>query len=238
MWMEVERVRTFVRGLDERLEGGIPKKSVVLICGTAGTMKSSLAYSVLYNNAVYSDTQGLYVTLEQDPESLLTQMHRLGMEDRAVDVVSFDEIRERVKKYRGENWIKKISGFLSEVKEERNYELLVIDSLNAMYTLTALQQVRAEIYFFFRALRELGFTAFLISEMPPGGGRYGEHGVEEFLSDGIVHLLFQRRGGILTSLERYIGVVKMRSTCHDTHYFPLLYQEGRFTIYSKEDLEL
>ncbi len=236
--MEVERVRTFVRGLDERLEGGIPKKSVVLICGTAGTMKSSLAYSILYNNAVYSDAAGLYITLEQDPVSLLTQMKRLEMERNAVDVVSFDDIRERMKRYRGENWIKKISGYLSEAKEEKGYELLVIDSLNAMYTLTALRNVRAEIYFFFRALSELDFTAFLISEMPPGGGRYGEHGVEEFLSDGIIHLLFQRRGGILTSLERYIGVVKMRSTHHDTHYFPLLYQDGRFTIYSKEDLEL
>ena len=32
--------------------------------------------------------------------------------------------------------------------------------------------------------------------------------------------------------------MKMRATNHDPHYFPLMYQNDRFTIYTKEDLEL
>jgi KaiC/GvpD/RAD55 family RecA-like ATPase len=237
--MGIQRVRTFVHGLDEKMEGGIPKGSVNLICGTAGTMKSSLAYSILYHNALSAGIPGLYVTLEQDPRSLLIHMEKLNMaKEGAVDIVSFNDIKEKVKERRVENWIQKLSGFLKEMKDEKKYELLVIDSLNALYSLTTIKDVRAEIYFFFKSLSDLGFTSFLISEMPPEGGRYGEYGVEEFLSDGIIHLLFQRRGGILTSLERYIGIVKMRATNHDTHYFPLLYQNDRFTIYTKEDLEL
>jgi KaiC/GvpD/RAD55 family RecA-like ATPase len=237
--MGIQRVRTFVRGLDEKMEGGIPKGSVNLICGTAGTMKSSLAYSILYHNALCAGIPGLYVTLEQDPRSLLRHMEKLNMaKEGAVDIVSFNDIKEKVKERKVENWIQKLSGFLKEMKDEKKYELLVIDSLNALYSLTTIKDVRAEIYFFFKSLSDLGFTSFLISEMPPEGGRYGEYGVEEFLSDGIIHLLFQRRGGILTSLERYIGIVKMRATNHDTHYFPLLYQNDRFTIYTKEDLEL
>ncbi len=237
--MAIPRVRTFVRGLDEKMEGGIPKGSVNLICGTAGTMKSSLAYSILYHNALRAGIPGLYVTLEQDPRSLLIHMEKLNMAKKgAVDIVSFNDIKEQIKERRVENWIQKLSGFLKEMKDEKKYELLVIDSLNALYSLTTIKDVRAEIYFFFKSLSDLGFTSFLISEMPPEGGRYGEYGVEEFLSDGIIHLLFQRRGGILTSLERYIGIVKMRATNHDTHYFPLLYQNDRFTIYTKEDLEL
>jgi len=237
--MGIKRVRTFVRGLDEKMEGGIPKGSVNLICGTAGTMKSSLAYSLLYHNALRAGIPGLYVTLEQDPRSLLRHMEKLNMaKEGAVDIVCFNDIKEKVKERRVENWIQKLSSFLKEMKDEKKYELLVIDSLNALYSLTTIKDVRAEIYFFFKSLSDLGFTSFLISEMPPEGGRYGEYGVEEFLSDGIIHLLFQRRGGILTSLERYIGIVKMRATNHDTHYFPLLYQNDRFTIYTKEDLEL
>ena len=236
--MAIERVRTFVRGLDEKMEGGIPKGSVNLICGAAGTMKSSLAYSILYHNALRANLAGLYVTLEQDPGSLLRHMEKLNMEKRAVDIVSFNDIRERIREKKVENWIQKLSGFLKEMKDEKKYELLVIDSLNALYSLTTIRDVRAEIYFFFKSLSDLGFTSFLISEMPPEGGRYGEYGVEEFLSDGIIHLLFKRRGDILTSLDRYIGIVKMRATNHDTHYFPLLYQDNRFTIYTQEDLEL
>lgn len=236
--MAIPRVRSFVRGLDEKMEGGIPKGSVNLICGTAGTMKSSLAYSILYHNALKAGIAGLYVTLEQDPRSLLMHMEKLNMTQRVVDIVSFNDIKEKVKERRVENWIQKLSGFLKDMKDEKEYELLVIDSLNALYSLTTIKDVRAEIYFFFKSLSDLGFTSLLISEMPPEGGRYGEYGVEEFLSDGIIHLFFRRRGDILTSLERYVGIVKMRATNHDTHYFPLMYQNDRFTIYTKEDLEL
>lgn len=237
--MGIQRVRTFVEGLDERLEGGIPEKSVNLISGSAGTMKSSLAYSMLYKNAQKNEKMGLYITLEQDPENLLTHMENLNMGERGyVDVMSFGDIKARIEEEGVENWIDKLSSVLKTLKEEKDYELLVIDSLNALYSLTSIENVRTEIYYFFSALSSLGLTSFLISEMPPYGGRYGEYGVEEFLSDGIIHLLFQRRGNILTSLERYMGIVKMRATDHDTHYFRLIYQKEGFTIYSREDLEL
>ncbi|MFQ5553017.1 MAG: RAD55 family ATPase, partial [Thermoplasmata archaeon] len=46
----MERVPTFVEGFDQALGGGIPEGSVVLVCGTPGTMKTSLVFSVLYHN--------------------------------------------------------------------------------------------------------------------------------------------------------------------------------------------
>ena len=49
--MADERIRTYVTGLDDRMEGGVPAKYLTLICGRAGTMKSSIAYSMLFNNA-------------------------------------------------------------------------------------------------------------------------------------------------------------------------------------------
>lgn len=192
-----------------------------------------------YSNASHTGLSGLYITLEQEPGNLLTHMKNLRMaEVEQVDVVSFSYIKDRIKEKSVENWIDKLSGVLKELIGEKKYELLVIDSLNALYSLTSIENVRTEIYYFFSALSELGLTSFLISEMPPDGGRYGEYGVEEFLSDGIIHLLFQRRGNILASLERYIGIVKMRATNHDTHYFRLLYQDDRFTVLTREDLEL
>ncbi|UCF09195.1 MAG: hypothetical protein JSW28_00930, partial [Thermoplasmata archaeon] len=41
---------TYINGLDKQLEGGIPEEHIVLIAGAAGTMKSSIAYNILYNN--------------------------------------------------------------------------------------------------------------------------------------------------------------------------------------------
>jgi RecA/RadA recombinase len=64
MLNEMERIKTYIDRLDEQLEGGIPKGSISLICGVAGCMKSSFAYSILYNNAVVGDKKGLYITLD------------------------------------------------------------------------------------------------------------------------------------------------------------------------------
>ncbi|HVG37081.1 MAG TPA: ATPase domain-containing protein, partial [Thermoplasmata archaeon] len=64
-------VKTHIRGFDEDvLRGGIPQGHVVLVRGASGTMKSSLAYYVLYHNAL-EGAPGLYVTLEQTAAGLL-----------------------------------------------------------------------------------------------------------------------------------------------------------------------
>ena len=49
--MPAPRIRTYIRGLDEQLQGGVPKAHVVLLAGKPGTMKSSVAFSMVYHNA-------------------------------------------------------------------------------------------------------------------------------------------------------------------------------------------
>src|SRR5438093_1320615 len=77
-------VKTHIRGFDEDvLRGGIPEGHVVLIRGASGTMKSSLAYYVLYHNAL-EGTPGLYVTLEQSAGGLLEHIASLGLKATSV----------------------------------------------------------------------------------------------------------------------------------------------------------
>ena len=59
--MKVNRVKTYVKGLDEVMEGGIPEGSVVLVAGKPGTMKSSFAFNILYHNANKEDKSGVYL---------------------------------------------------------------------------------------------------------------------------------------------------------------------------------
>src|SRR5207302_3211468 len=77
-------VKTHIRGFDQEvLRGGIPQGHVVLIRGASGTMKSSLAYYVLYHNAL-EGTPGLYVTLEQSAGGLLEHIASLGLKATSV----------------------------------------------------------------------------------------------------------------------------------------------------------
>ena len=64
------RIATYVEGLDERMQGGIPRKHIVLVAGSSGSMKSTLTFSMLYNSVLNDNTSGIYVTLEQGKESL------------------------------------------------------------------------------------------------------------------------------------------------------------------------
>ena len=64
----VERLKTYIKGLDPHLEGGLPKGHILLFAGQPGTMKSSLAYSILYNNAKENGINGIHISLEQSRE--------------------------------------------------------------------------------------------------------------------------------------------------------------------------
>ena len=83
--MQIERLRTYIQNFDENLQGGIPKNQVVLLTGTPGTMKSSVAYSILYYNALEKGIKSVYMTLEQSRENLLQQMTSLGMDDKRAE---------------------------------------------------------------------------------------------------------------------------------------------------------
>jgi KaiC/GvpD/RAD55 family RecA-like ATPase len=235
----MERIKTHVKKLDEQLEGGIPKGTVSLIGGTPGCMKSTLAYSILYNNAVKANLKGLYITFEQEKDSLKEQMQTLGMTEESdnLGIVDHSMIDKEVEvDMRFEiNSIRKAKSYLDDIVKEEDLDLLVIDPLNALYTLTTIKNPRREIYRFFTELRQMELTSFIISEIHQGDNRFSKYGVEDFLADAIIHLDCRREKDML---ERYIGVIKMRYTNHNLQYFPLFYNNNGFNIFTKEEMEL
>ena len=73
-------------------------------------------------------------------------------------------------------------------------------------------------------------TSFFICEMTGEDHKqFGEYGVEDYLSDGVMHLVMERDGD---DVKRKLGIVKMRHTNHLLGYKPFNWKEGeqRFTI--------
>jgi KaiC/GvpD/RAD55 family RecA-like ATPase len=170
-------------------------------------------------------------------------MEKLKMDHGEVSekimIADYDMIEKRSEEVKFErDWLKRVRGYISQMKEKEGYELLVIDSIDALYSLATIKETRKEIYYFFKGLREIGITSLLVSEMSMDSRKYSHYGVEDFLSDGIMHIEFQKKGDVLSTLERSAGIVKMRSTDHDTQYFPLLYMGNRFRVFGRDELEL
>ncbi len=228
--MGTERIRTYIRGLDEQLQGGIPEGHVVLIAGKPGTMKSSLAFNILFHNAKNEDKSGLYVTLEQNRESLMETMASLGMNARSMEkklcVLDLGLIRKKLKQLGGKSWIEVFKMYVDNMDKSMDLDLLVLDSIPVLQVMAKFTEPREDLFRVLEWLRDLGITTFLIGEMQQGSDKFAIHG-EDFLSDGIVHLDLTRDDCMV---NLFLGVVKMRKTPHRRGYFPLIFDESGFEV--------
>ncbi|MFQ5837934.1 MAG: RAD55 family ATPase [Thermoplasmata archaeon] len=220
-------VPTYVVGLDEALGGGIPEGSVVLLCGSPGTMKTSLAFHILYHNS-RNGRKGLYITLEESGEDLKAAMAQMGMGDfRESELYLLDMGKIRLELSEGEvdrDWLAIFKGIVEEAVRASSYSLMVLDSLDVLYTLETALNPRRQLFHLFGFLKELDVTAFLVSEIPFGSQRLTDHGVD-FMADGII-LLKQFEVGE-SDVQLRLRCVKMRKAKHERGYFTLDFENGR-----------
>jgi len=232
----VSRINTFIAGFDEALDGGVPKGSVVLICGAPGTMKSTLAFWILYNNALKKGVNSLYATFEHSMSSLLKQIssfqidpHRAG--DR-ISIFYMGFLQKHLKlKGNESDWLRLFKKNVSSLKGRKGIELLVIDSLEALEVLARFEDRRREVFRLFEWLRDLGLTSFVIAERPDflidGNVLQGRY-EEDFLADGIFHLRLHFLNDI--EVQRRLRCVKMRGTKHTTGYHAILWDDNKFKV--------
>lgn len=249
---EIKRIRTYVNGLDENIQGGIPEGHITLISGAAGTMKSSITFNVLYHEAV-NGSNGLYLSLEQSAESLLNHMVNMDYDFSKINLVIVKDLAElsakmqTINKSRGtifivdvgcvrkeirdiqidnnKSWMNVIKNVVKKVVVESNTRVFVLDSLSALYVLSRFENPRIELFMLFEFLRDMNTTSLLISEMPLDGSKFSEYEIEDFLADAIIVLKltpFRRQ------VVREISVVKMRTTACNNDIFSLEFKNGQF----------
>lgn len=227
----MDRVKTYVEGFDEVLGGGIPPGSVVLVAGTPGTMKTALSFSILYEN-VKAGSRALYITLEESQEDLRASMTELGMtglEDMELYILDVGRIRlEHKEEELAKNWLDVLQKYIEQRVRVNGFDLIAIDSLEALYSLSHIDNPRRQLFHFFGFLRSLNATSLLISEIPSGAqGTFGRYD-EEFLADGIIHLKHAPIGE--TDVQLRIRCIKMRRSKHEHADFALVRTGDKFQI--------
>ncbi len=222
---------TYIEGLDRVLGGGIPKGSTILVAGTPGTMKTSLILWMMHENARENGTKSLYVSLEQGMESLRSGAARMGMRDlneAHVYILDMGQLRRGMERSESQkDWITILLEIIKEAVTSSGYEVLALDSLEALYALTDMKAPRREMFHFLSALRELDLTTFLIAETPFGSNRLAQAG-EDFLADGIMHLRHVEVGE--TEVQLRLRCIKMRWMNHDHNALALNHDGERFFV--------
>jgi circadian clock protein KaiC len=232
--MEHKSIKLYVDDLDEKFRG-IPEGHIVIIAGNSGSMKSTLAFNILYQHALEKKEKSVYITLEQPRGNLVFHLNNIGLSLEKVKdfvtIVDLGYIRQMLESETDEvNWKNVFETLIRNFAENEKCKIIVVDSLDAIYAMADLKNPRSFLFYFFQKMRDAGVTSLIITEMDPDSKKFGKYGVEDFLADGVLHISVERVG---RAVGRYISIVKMRGVKHPTDYYPLVFENGKFKIVSK-----
>ncbi|MBS7646578.1 MAG: KaiC domain-containing protein [Candidatus Bathyarchaeia archaeon] len=232
-----DRVDVGIPGMNEILNGGLPRRNVVLLSGGPGTGKSIFGQQFLYAGFRLGEP-GVLVTLEEHPVQVRINMDRFGWDPRKYEqegkfaiVDAFTSgIGEAAKR---ERYVAKdpddVPSFLDIIRQaitDLNAQRVVIDSVSTLY-MTKPALARSTIMLIKKVLAGLGCTSFLISQVSVTDRGFGGPGVEH-AADGIIRLDLDEFQG---ELKRSIIIWKMRGTSHSMRRHPFDITSKGITVY-------
>jgi KaiC/GvpD/RAD55 family RecA-like ATPase len=221
---DFERVSTGIPGLDELIEGGIPKNFIVLIAGSSGTGKTTMLMQYLASG-VKKGEKCVYIGLGESEAVIAKCMARYNIDLNALaakNKLSFAAIPTMEFKY-----LKDIVGKLGD-----DVSRLVIDPVSAIDPLSARDDLRENIRTLVELIREHNLTCLMSTEVLENSPGISRFGIEDFLADGIIVLYYIKEGA-----RRFRGleVRKMRGTAHSDliHLYKLEQGKG-FIVFPKQ----
>ncbi|MCX6801189.1 MAG: AAA family ATPase [Candidatus Diapherotrites archaeon] len=230
----MERVKTGISGLDQLIQGGIPKGSNVLISGGTGTGKTIFTTQYLYNGASQYNEAGLFVTLEGSVRDISWNMESFQWDIKKLqDEGLFNIYRlnlgyiknKDLTENRIDEQLREIEKRVEEIKAKR----LVVDSTTVFGAYIDASILRTTLFQFCDRLKAFGCTTLLTAETKPKKSVFSAYGVEEFVADGVIALYF-------TPPNRSIFIRKMRGSDHSKNIHPANITAEGFVINAKDNV--
>ena len=244
-----ERVKTGIKGLDELIEGGLPKSSSILLSGEAGTGKTIFSLQYIYSGAKDYGEAGIYVTFEEKPEELRREALQFEWDLKKYEtkkkIVILDAASLRVGVPSDEDFymksdvdLKSLLSKLYEIAMDIDAKRIVIDSLPAFFFSEDSEKMRDDIYMMGRVLAETKATSILITEIINGQG-YSRFGYEEFITRGVItlHLVEGEKAmPRMSEYKRSIFIRKMRETNHKIKQYPFSITNDGIVVYPQGEI--
>ncbi len=225
----MDRVETGIDGLDEMLQGGLPRKRHTALYGGPGCGKTSFGFEYIYKGAQMGET-GVYITLEENPEDIIenmkttfplfTDIEKLTKEKKMA-VIKPDKLS-----------LEGISSILEDWVIDAKARRVVIDSLTIMKLASGgIEDYRQMLFEFFSLLKNLDCTSLTTLEANKAGREQIEFDMEHFVMDGIINLYNLDRGD---KRIRALEIFKMRGTNHSRELVPFKVTPSGIKVYVGE----
>jgi circadian clock protein KaiC len=254
--MVMEQVKTGIEGFDPILGGGLPKNSIILVSGGAGTGKSILSMQYIYNGAKLFKEPGVYVSTDQTEDELRSQASNFGWDLKSLEKKKLIRLMHiDITTVKDHEYLAKITKLMKEIKAKR----LVLDSLTTLTEFLAPSEMKDNSKLFemmgsvvpvamtetmlakntiakvLKQFKDAGCTALVTSELPEQTNWLSRDTVSEFLCDGVILLHYMGLGGKDFS---HLEVRKMRQTKHERGTFQLHFTPDGLKVSSEEKFGL
>ena len=222
----MERVPTGIPGLDPLIEGGLPRRSLVLVAGAPGTGKTSMCCKFLEKGASVYDEKGLYVSFLESEDTLKSYLlHQFGPEFS--DLVKRGLIQILALPSMKREGVEAVMESIMATIKDMGAKRLVIDSVTALYQSFS-NELESRIFthtVLTKIIPLYGPTTLIVKEMHPRA-QIGES-TEDFVADGVIQLRTLIHAG---RTLRELRLVKLRGTKIETPTAPFTL-EGGFAVF-------
>ncbi len=210
---ELERESIGIKNIDEMIQGGLPKGSIIGLSGPPGVGKSIFVLHFLLEGA-RKGQKCVYINLEEPESNINSMVNQFDFAEEFFNFVKEGKIVIRCFTY--PEYEKIYSDLFQKIKEDKKIERLVIDSFNCFFSAVFNPEslnlgyevnIRRMINQAFSMLRRKCLTTLLILEMQLDKQTRFYYNIP-YLVDGIINLDFLELG----TIERRIFIPKMRWT--------------------------
>ncbi|MEM3732710.1 MAG: ATPase domain-containing protein, partial [Candidatus Bathyarchaeia archaeon] len=218
----IKRIKTGIDGLNEVIEGGFPKGSLILLAGEPGTGKTVFSIQFLTKGCELGEP-GVYASFAEAKDTLINNSFRhLGVDlakfeaEGKLKVLDFTAMREEA--------VSTILEMILREVEALKAERLVIDSFSAIaQAFKEPIEVRIIVNTVLdRIARGMGCTTVMVEEIPISESKIGL-GMEEFVADGVLKLRASELDG---RLLRDLEILKLRGTRLDERKLIFTLEKG------------
>lgn len=213
-----------IPGIDKLLGGGFPQNRTILVSGSCGTGKSTIAAQFI-NQGLINGESCVYVTFEEGKQKLIENISQYGIDFESMEKTgklkiiggAIGDIRFYKDKTKAS--ARDLAEEIKEVAHEIGSKRIVLDSLNLFLMLFDTDSERrhamAELT---SAFEKIHSTTLLTCEVREATRDISWYGFEEFVVDGVLALY---RVPFENMFERAFSVIKMRGIRHSSNIVPM-----------------